>query len=492
MEDNMQEGIRVFISYAHEDQRLRKRLEAHLALLQQQGLITTWHDRKIIAGTEWASEIDAQLNTSQIILLLVSAAFLASKYCYGIEMAQALKRHEAGQARVIPVILRPVDWRIAPLSKLQALPTDAEPVTGRRWRNIDEACADVSRGIREVIQTLNGQLAEEDTVNPQDTDNSQNDRQKSAFDFNAFKMVGDVHFQYGQYEDALIAYNQALALEPGNFYLHHAVGNTLFRLSRYGEALAAYSQVLRLDPDNADVYREVCKALSEFVQRGYGKNFTYFRDYERRFSVLLAGPTGAGKSSLANALTGRSVAEEVASTYGTSWVQPYEIDIQGIRCLVIDTPGLLREDEIDSAHLAQMQLFMRQQGIDCMLYLAPSQRWGGEAECKCIAAITQALGRDIWTKSVVVLTFADNFRSSDEYLRWISKQTEQLLGFIATCAGNERQDSEQIVDGTPFVAVAGKLETTLDGQNWLGPLHLAILLTLYRHVKTNGTRDSQV
>jgi internalin A len=158
MEDNIQESIRVFISYAYEDQRLRERLEAHLALLQQQGLITMWHDRKIIAGTEWASEIDAQLHTAQIILLLVSAAFLASEYCNGIEMARILKRHESGQARVIPVILRPVDWRIAPLNKLQALPTGAEPVTGRRWRNIDEAFADVSRGIREVVQALKGQL----------------------------------------------------------------------------------------------------------------------------------------------------------------------------------------------------------------------------------------------------------------------------------------------------------------------------------------------
>ena len=66
----------MFYSYAHEDERLRKKLETHLALLQQQGLITAWHDREISAGTEWANEINAHLETAQIILLLVSSSFL--------------------------------------------------------------------------------------------------------------------------------------------------------------------------------------------------------------------------------------------------------------------------------------------------------------------------------------------------------------------------------------------------------------------------------
>ncbi len=150
----MQRDIRVFICYAHEDERLRMKLGTHLALLQQQGLITTWDDRKIIAGAERASEIDTHLDNAQIILLLVSAAFLASRYCYSVEMARALERHEAGQACVIPIIIRPVDWRIAPLSKLQALPTDAKPVTGGGWRNMDEAFVDVVKGLQKAIEKL--------------------------------------------------------------------------------------------------------------------------------------------------------------------------------------------------------------------------------------------------------------------------------------------------------------------------------------------------
>src|SRR5690242_9935490 len=100
----------VFYSYAHKDEALREELETHLSMLRRQGHISGWYDRNIDAGIEWAQEIDEHLNTAQIILLLISADFLASDYCYSVEMQCALQRHEAREARVIPIILRPVSW----------------------------------------------------------------------------------------------------------------------------------------------------------------------------------------------------------------------------------------------------------------------------------------------------------------------------------------------------------------------------------------------
>ncbi len=143
------EGKRVFISYAHKDEALRKRLDTHLALMQRQGLIQTWHDRQIRAGMNWAEAIDTQLEEAAIILLLISADFVASDYCYGIEMTRALERHAAGQARVIPIIVRPVDWTTAPFARLQALPTNGKAITS--WKNRDEALADVATGLRKAI-----------------------------------------------------------------------------------------------------------------------------------------------------------------------------------------------------------------------------------------------------------------------------------------------------------------------------------------------------
>lgn len=144
--------IEVFISYSHKDKRMRDELVEHLANLKNQEVITTWHDRKISAGNEWAGEIDQHLNTASVILLLISSHFMASDYCNDVEVKCAMKRDEEGDAKVIPVILRPVDWANAPFSKLQALPTDAKPVL--QWSHRDEAYLDIVKGIRNAIEDL--------------------------------------------------------------------------------------------------------------------------------------------------------------------------------------------------------------------------------------------------------------------------------------------------------------------------------------------------
>src|SRR5438128_8216509 len=137
--------------YAHEDEALLNKLKTHLRPLQRQELIDVWHDRDISAGTEWEQEIKKHLNEAKIILLLVSPDFMDSDYCYGIEMKRALERHQRGEARVIPIILRHVYWQ-AILGTLQALPTDAKPV--RSWSDVDEALFDVTEGIRKVLEQL--------------------------------------------------------------------------------------------------------------------------------------------------------------------------------------------------------------------------------------------------------------------------------------------------------------------------------------------------
>src|SRR4051794_8767134 len=144
--------ISLFYSYSHKDEALRKKLETHLSLLQNEGVISGWHDRRIAAGTEWDGAISENLDKAGIILLLVSADFLASRYCRDVEIKRAMGRHEAGTARVIPVILRPVDWHTAPFGKLQALPQDGKAVT--EWSNRDKAFTEVARGIREVVKGL--------------------------------------------------------------------------------------------------------------------------------------------------------------------------------------------------------------------------------------------------------------------------------------------------------------------------------------------------
>jgi hypothetical protein len=155
-------AIDVFLSYAHADEGMRDKLDKHLAIFRRRGVITVWHDRKILVGEEWAGRIDEQINVADIILLLVSSDFLSSDYCYSIEMERALKRYEDGEACVIPVILRPCYWQEAPFGKLQALPKDAKPIT--TWLNDDEAYLSVAQGIRSAVERLIGSSGNDITI----------------------------------------------------------------------------------------------------------------------------------------------------------------------------------------------------------------------------------------------------------------------------------------------------------------------------------------
>jgi hypothetical protein len=148
--------VRIFCCYAREDQPLLLHFKTQMAALQHAGLVTLWADTDINAGGEWEKEIHSHLDTADIILLFVSPDFMASNYSYSIEMQKALERHKRREARVIPIILRPVHWEEAPFSKLQILPTNATPVTHKKWRDLDDAFLDVVNGILSIIETLTG------------------------------------------------------------------------------------------------------------------------------------------------------------------------------------------------------------------------------------------------------------------------------------------------------------------------------------------------
>lgn len=153
------DAITVFFSYSHQDEALRDELANHLEILKWNGDISDWHDRKIPPGNEWDYEIKESLNSAQIILLLISADFIASRYCRDIEITRAMERHEAGEACVIPVILRRCLWSSAPFGKLQALPKNAAPVTDTiTWSTKDDAFTNIAEGIRRAAQEIRQKL----------------------------------------------------------------------------------------------------------------------------------------------------------------------------------------------------------------------------------------------------------------------------------------------------------------------------------------------
>jgi tetratricopeptide (TPR) repeat protein len=253
--------VNLFYCYAHEDEELLTRLKPHLSPLQRQGLIDVWYSREISPGTEWEREIDKHLNAAQIILLLVSPDFMNSDYCYGIEMKRAMERHELGEAHVIPVILRPVDWQGAPFSKLQALPKNAQAVI--TWKDIDEAFVDVAKGVRKKVEEwrIAQQRTDEEWVHEAWTLNGlgQHDEavvaceraiQLNPSNANAYGNMGWALAGLRRYEDAVVACNRAISLGTRDPNTYSNMSWALNALNRHEEALAASNEAIRLDPLN--------------------------------------------------------------------------------------------------------------------------------------------------------------------------------------------------------------------------------------------------
>jgi hypothetical protein len=141
---------KLFFSYSHVDEGLRDKLETHLSILKRQRIIDVWHDRRILAGNNFSSSISDELEEADIVLLLVSPDFLASDYCYNVEMTRALERHQTGACTVIPVILRHCDWRGTPFGGLLAIPRDGKPVLS--FTDLDEAFLEITNSIKMVAE----------------------------------------------------------------------------------------------------------------------------------------------------------------------------------------------------------------------------------------------------------------------------------------------------------------------------------------------------
>lgn len=143
---------KVFISYSHKDECLKDELDEHLTALRRKSVISVWHDRKITAGDEWKEQIDSNLESADIIIFLVSSSFIASDYCYDIEMQRALEKQKEGSATIISIILRNCDWTDCEFAKFQVVPKDARAIT--LWEDRDTAWLDAVRGLKEHISNF--------------------------------------------------------------------------------------------------------------------------------------------------------------------------------------------------------------------------------------------------------------------------------------------------------------------------------------------------
>lgn len=148
----MAKKLNIFLSYSHEDEAMKTQLDKNLIGLKRSDKVNVWQDRQLMAGVEWDKTIADELSAADIILLLISVDFNNSQYIWDKELKVAMERHEKGEARVIPIILRTCDWTGMPYAKLQALPTGAKPINS--FADKDEAYTDVAKGLRMVVDYL--------------------------------------------------------------------------------------------------------------------------------------------------------------------------------------------------------------------------------------------------------------------------------------------------------------------------------------------------
>ena len=144
-----QEGIPIFLSYVSIDDQWGHQLIINLSQLEREGLIKLWSESQILAGADRAQQINQAIHSAQIILLLISADFLASDICDLYEIKRALERHRRGEAHVIPIIVRPCDWQYSLFASLHSLPRDGQPIS--TWNDPDEAFFSIVKDLRWLI-----------------------------------------------------------------------------------------------------------------------------------------------------------------------------------------------------------------------------------------------------------------------------------------------------------------------------------------------------
>ena len=216
--------IKIFYSYAHKDEALLQRLLTHLTALRRQAYIVDFYDRLIQAGQQWEPTIDRELHAAHIILLLISADYLASDYCVDVQMPVALRRAIVGEAVVIPIIMRPVHWMDSPINILAPLPTEGKPASS--WENLDAAFYDIAEGIRKVVLSLATRLQQETKEQ--------------------LILEGEKYYHAHDYDAALALYKHALSIDPKDEFVSSFIGRILIQLERYEDALNVYEDLLRL------------------------------------------------------------------------------------------------------------------------------------------------------------------------------------------------------------------------------------------------------
>ncbi|MEL6635473.1 MAG: WG repeat-containing protein [Bacteroidota bacterium] len=266
---NTPEHINIFIAYTSTDRSFLEELKVHLSVLERLGLVDkVWYNGLVEVGSDWEATVHDALHRSDIILLLVSADFIASDFCYHQEMKQAVRLHEEGRVRTIPIIVRPCLWERAPFAELEVLPRNGLPISSSDWAHADEPYVQITRTIEDIILDLK----QEDRPP---------DQQKRHLEFQRSQEEAEHYFAAGKWLEAQAKYQQALHFAQSEsavevaaverrlercrneiyFQRHLARGEQAYREERFLDARSALAQALVFKPEDSEA--AVLKAATE-------------------------------------------------------------------------------------------------------------------------------------------------------------------------------------------------------------------------------------
>jgi tetratricopeptide (TPR) repeat protein len=270
--------LRIFYSYAPSDTQQQIKLEKHLSAWGRRGIISSWYNRAILPGSDWKQEINEHLDTADIILLLISPDFMASDYCYGIEMQRALERHASKEAYVIAVIVRPVSWTGTPIEQLPVLPLNEKPIT--MWKPQDEGLRVTAEEIGQIIKDLLSRKLEAhgraSYLAGDYTDASHLFWSLRMLDPNNIIALNGLGFtslyddessnrmrlpSSYRYHSTMRCFEDVLDLDPTNASAHYGLGCVFLELQHYGKALSDFEAALKINTNNADYHKGKSLAL---------------------------------------------------------------------------------------------------------------------------------------------------------------------------------------------------------------------------------------
>lgn len=302
-------AVKIFCSYSHKDEEYKDELETHLANLKRLGLIDLWTDRRILPGDNWDFEINDKLQNADIILLLISSDFIASNYCYDVEIKQAIKQHKEQKSITIPIALRECDWYDAPFSFIQGLPSDMKPIVSKNWFSKDEAYKDVSVNLRRLINEI---------INRKQTTEEKEYNELP----NSIEALRDFISKYKEGEFVQTAKQRILQLDENNFWYKSEKSNSIndyeSYLTNYPKGKYSEKAKTQIEKLKADLQKSKSESkehnprkkveFSKSVQRQLDElikmltTSTKLESFRYPFNFLFVGGPGTGKSTCAREL----------------------------------------------------------------------------------------------------------------------------------------------------------------------------------------------